>query len=203
MNIQVSLRVVCGALVLAACNPKPNDPEPAPAAPSATPQEKPSEHAEHAAAAPLAVELPPVPAGANVTFAQPLDGAALQGPLENGKIAVPVQMSAVGIALKPAGPVEAGTGHHHIVIDAEPPPAGTVVPADEQHLHFGKAQTEATVWLTPGEHTLALQFADGIHRSYGPQLSSKIKVTVTAAGAVGTAPATGAAAAPAAHDKGH
>ncbi len=57
-------------------------------------------------------------------------------------------------------------------------PAGEVIPADDKHLHFGKGQSEAEVKLTPGPHTLTLQFADGAHRSYGPELSKTIKITV-------------------------
>jgi hypothetical protein len=108
---------------------------------------------------------------------------------------VQVKMSADNILVKPAGAVEAGSGHHHILIDAEPVAAGMPVPKDDQHLHFGKGQTEATVPLAPGEHVLSLQFADGIHRSYGSALSASIKVTAVAAGAL---PASASKPAPAA-----
>jgi hypothetical protein len=124
-----------------------------------------------------------------VWFLEPTDGAKIEGPLENGKVRVAVKMGAEGIAIKPAGPVEAGSGHHHILVDSGALAAGGVVPKDEQHLHFGKGQTEATLELTPGAHTLELQLADGMHRSYGPQLSSSIKITVVAAGTVAAAPA--------------
>ncbi|MBP6707250.1 MAG: DUF4399 domain-containing protein, partial [Achromobacter sp.] len=39
-------------------------------------------------------------------------------------------------------------------------------------------QTETELKLAPGKHTLTMQFADGAHRSYGPDLSSTISVTV-------------------------
>ena len=54
-------------------------------------------------------------------------------------------------------------------------------------MHFGKGQTEAALALTPGEHVLSLQFADGIHRSYGSALSASIKITTAG---TGTLPAT-------------
>jgi len=57
-------------------------------------------------------------------------------------------------------------------------PVGTVVPKDSTHLHFGKGQTETTVQLTPGKHKLTLQFADGLHRSYGGKLATTISVNV-------------------------
>jgi hypothetical protein len=177
-------------IALFACSEKPAEPaaEPGiPAAPPAAPAAPPSEPA----AAPA---LPAVPAGAKVWFVEPADGAKVTGPAEGGKISVAVKMGAEGIAVKPAGQIEAGSGHHHILVDTTPDPVGTVVAQDNQHLHFGKAQTEATLSLTPGEHTLQLQLADGIHRSYGPSLASTIKINV----AEGPASAAAAKAAPAA-----
>ncbi|HET9826164.1 MAG TPA: DUF4399 domain-containing protein, partial [Chitinophagaceae bacterium] len=77
------------------------------------------------------------------------------------------------------GPVVAGSGHYHIFIDAEDSLAsGTIVPKDSTHLHYGKAQTAADVLLTPGKHKLTLQFADGLHRSYGGKLATTISVNV-------------------------
>lgn len=177
---------VIAAIALSACGQKPSQPESAaepPAAAEPSPQPAAAPQAQ-AAAAPAAAPLPDVPAGAKVAFIKPADDAKLEGPLENGKVSVDVQMGAENIAVKPAGAVEAGSGHHHLLIDAEPVAAGTPVPKDEQHLHFGKGQTEAKIALAPGDHVLQLQFADGMHRSYGPQLSSTIKVHVAATGTV-------------------
>ena len=52
---------------------------------------------------------------------------------------------------------------------------------DRTHIHFGGGQTEADVELTPGEHTLTLQFANGMHQSYGADWSKTITVTVAPA----------------------
>lgn len=181
--------VVILSTCLMACGHAPSDsvaaadPPPAPAAPA--PEVKAPAPAEPAVAA-----LPEVPVGAKVFFVSPADAATLTGPLENGKISINVEMGATGITIKPAGAVEAGSGHHHILIDSEPIPAGAPVPKDEQHLHFGKGQTQASIALTPGTHSLMLQLADGIHRSYGPALSASIKISVVAAGSVGAHPAT-------------
>jgi hypothetical protein len=176
--------ICCFATLCAACSPDPQEaPAAEPAAPVAAPTTQPAdEHAHPAAAEATAPPTapPPVPEGAKVAFVSPSDGAVVKGALVDGKIKVQVRMAAEGIAVKPAGPIEAGSGHHHILIDTEPTPTGMVVPADDTHLHFGQAQTEAELTLTPGDHTLTLQFADGIHRSYGPALSSTIKLTVEA-----------------------
>ena len=113
-----------------------------------------------------------VPEGAKVMFVAPADGATLTSPVK-------VQMGVEGMTVKPAGTTEAKTGHHHIIVDGEGVKPGTVVPADDTHIHFGKGQTETELKLAPGKHTLTLQFADGAHQSYGPKLSTTITITVT------------------------
>ena len=55
---------------------------------------------------------------------------------------------------------------------------GETIPANETHIHYGKGQTEATIELSPGKHTLTLQFANGIHQSYGEAWSKTITVNV-------------------------
>ena len=73
----------------------------------------------------------------------------------------------------------AGTGHFHVLIDAdEEYPVGTPIPFDSTHLHYGKAQTSASLGLPAGKHKLALQFANALHQSYGPEYSKTINVTV-------------------------
>jgi hypothetical protein len=116
--------------------------------------------------------LPAVPAGAKVYFKNLKDGQTVKSPFK-------VEMGVDGLQLDTAGAIVPGTGHHHLLIDAgDSIPAGQVVPKDATHLHFGKAQTSTEVTLASGKHVLTLQFADGIHRSYGSQLAAKITVTV-------------------------
>lgn len=107
-----------------------------------------------------------------ITFKSPADGATVTSPLK-------VDMAST-VKIRPASQDinDHATGHHHLIIDGAPVPLGQVVPTDETHLHFGKGQTETTLTLKPGPHTLTLQFADGAHRSYGPELSQTIHVTV-------------------------
>ncbi|MBR8652197.1 DUF4399 domain-containing protein [Achromobacter sp. Marseille-Q0513] len=106
-----------------------------------------------------------------VYFVEPKDGATVDSPVK-------VKFGVDGMAVKPAGDMTAGTGHHHLIVDGKPVPKGEVVPTDDTHIHFGKGQTETELKLAPGKHTLTMQFADGAHRSYGPDLSSTISVTV-------------------------
>jgi hypothetical protein len=83
-----------------------------------------------------------------------------------------------GMGLAPAGDQDPNKGHHHLLIDAGPMQKGLVIPVNEKSLHFGKAQTEADVKLSPGDHTLTLQFGDGAHQSFGPEMSQTIKIHV-------------------------
>jgi len=82
------------------------------------------------------------------------------------------------MTIKPAGELAEGTGHHHLIIDSPVIPKGTPIPVDEKHIHFGKGQTETEIKLSPGKHVLSLQFADGAHLSYGPEMRATITVTV-------------------------
>jgi hypothetical protein len=120
----------------------------------------------------MATALPGVPAGAKVYFKNLKDGQTVTSPFK-------VEMGIDGLKLDTAGAIVAGSGHHHLLIDAgDSIPAGLAVPKDATHLHFGKAQSSTDVTLPAGKHVLTLQFADGIHRSYGSKLATTITVTV-------------------------
>jgi hypothetical protein len=142
--------------------------------------EKDEAHDHHAAMEGTPLPMPGLGPGARVFFVSPADGSVVRGPLVDGKVEVRFEMGAKGVAVEPAGVVKEGSGHHHILVDVEDVEEGVAVPTDERHIHFGKAQTEATLPLTPGEHKLSLQFADGAHRSYGPRMTSTITITVEA-----------------------
>ncbi len=108
-----------------------------------------------------------------VYFIEPKDGAIVG---QEVKVVMGVQ----GMEVKPAGTVEENVGHHHLLIDApQQVNAGEAVPAgNDKYRHFGKAQTDATIKLAPGKHTLTLQFANGAHVSYGEKMRDTITVTV-------------------------
>ena len=117
-------------------------------------------------------ELPAIPEGAKVHFKNLKNGAAVTSPVK-------VEMGIDNMKVDTAGPVVAASGHYHIFIDAEDSlSSGTMVPKDSTHLHYGKGQTEAEVKLAPGAHKLTLQFADGLHRSYGSKLATTVSVNV-------------------------
>jgi len=109
---------------------------------------------------------------AQVLFIEPTDGVTVTSPFS-------VTMGVENLTLAPAGEVKAGEGHLHITIDADCTPAGEVILKDEIHLHYGQGQSEATLNLAPGEHTLCLQAADGAHIALAdPRATQVIKVVV-------------------------
>ena len=113
----------------------------------------------------------PSPAGAELYFISPADGATVSSP-------VTVKFGLKGMGIAPAGIQFDNTGHHHLIIDAELPPAGAPIPTDANHVHFGKGQSEATVELKPGKHTLQLLLGDFAHTPHDPVVASK-KITIT------------------------
>lgn len=112
------------------------------------------------------------PDGARVFFANLTDGQEIKLPFL-------LQMGVEGMEVEPAGALNYGKGHHHLIIDGQALPKGSSVPFDATNIHFGKGQTEHKLdSLTAGVHTLTLQFANGAHLSYGEALSATIKVVV-------------------------
>ena len=107
----------------------------------------------------------------SVSFIEPANDAVVVSPFM-------VKFGLSGMEVAPAGVIAPNSGHHHLLINADPIAAGQAIPIDEHHLHFGKGQTETMVTLPPGRYKLTMQFANGAHQSYGPALSKTIMVTV-------------------------
>ena len=111
--------------------------------------------------------------GAAVYFINIKDGAKLPRTFT-------VQFGLRNMGLAPAGSDRENSGHHHLIIDSDLPPMNEPIPSDFNHLHFGAGQSEGSVTLPVGEHTLQLLFADKNHVPHNPPVySDRIKVTVT------------------------
>jgi hypothetical protein len=114
----------------------------------------------------------PAPAGAEVYLIAPKNGAHVKSP-----VTVVFGLKNAGIA--PAGIKFDNTGHHHLLIDTDMPADLTQpLPMNEHVRHFGKGQTETSLDLPPGTHTLQLVFADLAHVPFSPNVASK-KITIT------------------------
>jgi hypothetical protein len=134
----------------------------------------PHARADHHEAPAATAALPRTPSseGASVYIISPADGASLTSP-------VTVRFGLRGMGIAPAGVQSPGTGHHHLILDAPTPALDKMLPTDAHHQHFGKGQTEVTLDLPKGSHTLQLVFADHIHVPHQPPLvSARITITV-------------------------
>jgi hypothetical protein len=125
-----------------------------------------------AASLAAAQERTAAPSGAEVYIINPKDGAKLKNP-------VVVQFGLKGMGIAPAGVKFDNTGHHHLLIDIDAPAdLGLPLPTTDNIKHFGKGQTETSLTLTPGKHTLQLLFGDLNHIPHNPPVISK-KITIT------------------------
>ena len=116
------------------------------------------------------MSLSPAPNEARVYIISPADGATV-----DKTFTVIFGLSSMGVA--PAGTDKANTGHHHLIIDGELPDMGK--PMGKNVKHFGGGQTETSVTLEPGLHTLQLVLGDKAHIPHNPPVvSDKITVTV-------------------------
>lgn len=114
----------------------------------------------------------PAPAGAAVYFIAPANGEVVKSP-------VTVKFGLKGMGVAPAGVDNPKTGHHHLLIDvAKLPAMDSPLPADANHKHFGGGQTETSVELAPGTHTLQLLVGDMNHIPHDPPIISE-KITIT------------------------
>jgi Domain of unknown function (DUF4399) len=116
----------------------------------------------------------PAPEGAKVYFIDLEDGQTVQSPLT-------VRFGLAGMGVAPAGTEKENTGHHHLLIDTtlEGEALNEPILSDDNHKHFGGGQTETTIELAPGEHTLQLVLGDMNHIPHNPPvMSDQITVTV-------------------------
>ncbi len=63
-------------------------------------------------------------------------------------------------------------GHVHLIIDSPMPEAGHLVPMDAHHIHLMHGESETTLQLDPGDHTLQLVFAGPGHKVGTPPVAS-------------------------------
>lgn len=118
-----------------------------------------------------AAEAPPAPI---IGILLPTNNATVTSP-------VTVRFRLVNYGVAPAGTQVERTGHFHLLIDGAAGAAGTVIPADSVHIHFGKGQIEITVPMPPGKHTLRAVLGDYQHKVIGPELvSAPVTIRVVA-----------------------
>ena len=106
-------------------------------------------------------------------FVEPNDGATVNGPVK-----IVFGLSGMGVA--PAGIDFPNTGHHHLLVDLENlPDLAKPIPADKNHIHFGKGQTEVLIDLPKGKRSLQLLLGNYLHVPHKkPVISDKIYINV-------------------------
>jgi hypothetical protein len=121
---------------------------------------------------PAAAAQPPAPGtrrasppGARIYIISPANGAYVPN-----TFTVRFGLEKMGIA--PAGVDKPNSGHHHLLVDAPLPPFDQPIPNNENHLHFGGGQTETTLTLPTGRHTLQLLLGDAFHVPQQPPVYS-------------------------------
>ena len=116
---------------------------------------------------------------AEVYFVNIEDGQTVSSP-------VVVVFGLRGMGVAPAGTENEMTGHHHLLVNRPPLGEGedgaleleNGIPSDENHLHFGGGQTETSVELPAGQHTLQLVLGDAGHVPHATPIVSEV-ITIT------------------------
>ena len=108
-----------------------------------------------------------------VFFVNLTDGEIVTSPFK-------VKFGISGMDIVPAGVDKPMSGHHHLLINLDNLPNMSIpIPADKNQLHFGKGQTETTIDLPKGKHSLQLLLGNYIHIPHEvPLLSEKIEIFV-------------------------
>jgi len=106
-----------------------------------------------------------------VSFINLKEGATIKSPFS-------LEMGVSGMQVEPKGEPRDGFGHHHLLINDNFAPTGTIIVADDTHIHYGGGQTSDSLVLDPGSYKFTLQFADGMHTSYGEKWAKTINVTI-------------------------
>ena len=112
------------------------------------------------------------PEGARAYIISPIDGEVATSP-------VIIRFGLKGMGVAPAGIDKPNTGHHHLLIDvANSPALDKPLPANANHKHLGGGQTEITVELSPGKHTLQLIMGNKDHIPHSPAVTSEITTII-------------------------
>lgn len=116
------------------------------------------------------MEKSPSADGAQAYIVSPINGATVPTTFD-------VVFGLKGMGVAPAGTQVNNTGHHHLLVDVEQMP-DLNMPLGANVTHFGAGQTQTTLTLTPGQHTLQLILGDHLHIPHNPAVVSE-KITIT------------------------
>ncbi len=110
----------------------------------------------------------------SVRITQPAEGEVVP---EGSSVMVMLEVS--GLTIAPAGTLDPGTGHHHLMVDRILPVGGVPIPTFPGHVHMGQAQTEYELTdLEPGEHMVIAVVGDGEHVPLDPWIVDTVRFVV-------------------------
>ena len=109
------------------------------------------------------------PGDARVYIISPQNGEVVSSPFK-------VKFGLSGMGVAPAGMDKKNTGHHHLLVDGKSLPDMNKA-MGKQVKHFGGGQTETTLSLGSGQHTLQLILGDKKHIPHQPPVVSE-KITI-------------------------
>ena len=118
-------------------------------------------------------EAAPEAMPARVMIVEPANGAEVDaGPVR-------VVMEVENLLVVPAGNMDAGTGHHHLVVNGDIDWTLPIPNDPGVHYHMGQAETEFTLEDLPsGEHRIIAVVADGVHIPLDPPVADTITIVV-------------------------
>lgn len=108
-----------------------------------------------------------------VTIITPMNGGLING----NQISVTLAST---VEILPAGDMTAGSGHHHLYLNADLTPADQPVPSvPGSIIHMGDASTSYVFEdIEPGEYRLIAVVADGVHVPLQPWVVDTVSFTV-------------------------
>lgn len=110
----------------------------------------------------------------SVTITSPAEGEVIA---EGASVLITLEVS--GVTLAPAGTMEPGTGHHHLMVDGIHPVGGVPIPVLPGRVHLGQAQTEYELTgLDVGEHTVIAVLGNGEHIPFDPWVVDTVRFVV-------------------------
>jgi hypothetical protein len=110
----------------------------------------------------------------SVQIVLPAEGEMVE---EGSSVMLTLEVS--GLTIAPAGTMDPGTGHHHLMVDRGLPVGGLPIPTFAGQVHLGQGQTEYELTgLDAGEHMVIAVVGDGSHVPLDPWVVDTVRFVV-------------------------
>ena len=110
----------------------------------------------------------------SVQIVLPAEGEMVE---EGSSVMLTLEVS--GLTVAPAGTMDPGTGHHHLMVDRALPVGGLPIPTFPGQVHLGQGQMEYELTgLDAGEHMVIAVVGDGSHVPLDPWVVDTVRFVV-------------------------